>query len=276
LKRIFQIASGFIVALAMLTGTAHAEQSIRVASTTSTENSGLFAYLLPKFTAASGIEVKVIAVGTGQALRLGKRGDVDVVLVHHRPSEDAFIREGYGIDRRDVMYNDFVIIGPKADPAGIDKNADAAMALRSIASKKLPFVSRGDDSGTHRRERSLWAAAGLSPWKSMDGWYRETGSGMGAALNTATAMNAYILSDRATWMHFRNRGSLKILVHGDKRLFNPYGVMIVNPKRHPHVKLSLARTFLDWLTGDQGQRTIAAFRIDGKQVFFPNKTTTTQ
>ena len=246
-----------------------AERFISLASTTSTENSGLFAHLLPKFTARTGIAVRVIAVGTGAALRLGERGDVDVVLVHARAAEDRFIAEGFGIERRDVMYNDFVIVGPSADPAGIMGGRDVIAALRRIARARAPFISRGDDSGTHKAEMRLWRAAGTDPRPGSGRWYLEAGAGMGATLNIAVGRDAYVLADRATWLSFRNRGRLAIVVEGDPRLHNPYGVMLVNPARHPHVKRDDGIAFIRWLTGGEGRAAIASFRTGGRQVFFP-------
>jgi tungstate transport system substrate-binding protein len=244
------------------------ERFITVASTTSTENSGLFRHLLPRFEAATGIAVRVVARGTGQALALGRNGDVDVLLVHDRVAEDKFVAEGFGVDRRDVMHNDFVIVGPRGDPARIAGLTDAPAALARIAAAAAPFASRGDDSGTHRAERRLWRAAGIDVEAASGGWYRETGSGMGATLNTASGMNAYALSDRATWIAFANKGELSILVEGDKLLFNPYGVILVNPARHGHIKKADAGRFLDWLTGAAGQAAIDSYRVDGKQLFF--------
>ncbi len=262
-------------ALALLAATlaveAHAESpAITLASTTSTENSGLFAHLLPQFTQCSGIAVRVVAVGTGQALRIARNGDADVLLVHHRPSEEAFVAEGYGLRRHDVMYNDFVLVGPRADPAALRGLDDAAAALARVAATRAPFASRGDDSGTHKKELDLWTAAGLDPSAASGTWYRETGSGMGATLNAAAGMGAYALSDRATWLAFANKGDLEVLVEGDERLFNPYGVILVNPARHPHVHAREAQVFIDWLVSDQGQAAIAAYRLDGRQLFFPN------
>jgi tungstate transport system substrate-binding protein len=247
-----------------------AEKSITLASTTSTDNSGLFAYLLPVFEAESGIRVKVIAVGTGQAISLARNGDADVLLVHDRKAEVAFVESGGGLDRRDVMYNDFVIVGPRADPAGIAGMGDVVAALSSIAAARATFVSRGDDSGTHRAERRLWDAARVDVSAASGTWYRETGSGMGATLNTASAMSAYALSDRATWLSFRNRGKLEIAVQRDPRLFNQYGVIVVNPARHPHVRAPEGRAFIDWLTSVRGQAAIAEFTVEGEQLFFPN------
>ena len=241
-----------------------------VASTTSTRNSGLYNHILPLFTAATGVEVRVVAVGTGQAIRLAKAGDADVLFVHHRPSEDAFVREGFGVRRYDVMYNDFVIIGPKSDPAGAAKQNDATAALTAIAKANKPFTSRGDDSGTHKKELKLWRTAGVNTAKSAGVWYRETGSSMGATLNTASAMNAYALTDRATWLKFSNKGELTILSQGDRSLFNPYGLILVDPNKHPHAKAQDGQAFIDWLVSDAGQRAIAEYNIDGQQAFFPN------
>jgi len=243
---------------------------ITVASTTSTENSGLFGFLLPAFTEQTGIEVRVVAVGTGQALRIAMNGDADVLFVHHRASEEQFVAEGYGVKRYPVMHNDFVIVGPAADPAGVRGMTDAAAALASIAKDGQPFASRGDDSGTHKKEMSLWSAAGVDPTGDSGSWYRETGSGMGATLNTASGMDAYALTDRATWIKFGNKGNLELLVEGDPRLFNPYGVILVNPDRFPHVKAKEGQQFIDWLISEQGQNRIAAYRIDGQPAFFPD------
>lgn len=251
----------------MFAGPAPAE-TIRVASTTSTEASGLFDHILPAFAASTGIRVRVIAVGTGQAIRLARRGDADVLLVHHRPSEEAFVRQGYGLRRHPLMYNDFVIVGPQSDPAGIRGSADAVAALAKIGTARAVFLSRGDDSGTHRRERSLWQAAGIAP-SERAGWYREIGAGMGRTLNTAAAMPAYTLVDRGTWLSFGNRGPLRVLVEGDVRLRNPYGVIAVDPKKHPHVKAEAARRFVTWLVSPAGQRAIGSFRIAGTVLFHP-------
>ena len=243
-------------------------ETIRVASTTSTEASGLFDRLLPEFTALTGIRVRVIAVGTGQAIRLARRGDADVLLVHHKPSEEAFVRQGYGLRRHPLMYNDYVIVGPDEDPAGIRGSSDAVAALTKIGKARAVFLSRGDDSGTHRRERSLWQAAGISP-SERAGWYREIGAGMGRTLNTAAAMPAYTLVDRGTWLSFGNRGPLRLLVEGDRRLRNPYGAIAVDPKKHPHVKAEAARRFVAWLVSPAGQRAIGSFRIGGQTLFHP-------
>lgn len=243
---------------------------IVVQSTTSTQNSGLFDYILPKFRATSGIEVRVVAVGTGQALKNGRNGDGDVVLVHARAAEDRFIAAGFGVERRDVMYNDFVIIGPPSDPAGIRGMKDAPAALSRIAAAKALWVSRGDNSGTHIKEGALWRASGVNPAGASGKWYREAGSGMGATLNTAIGMAAYTLTDRATWISFRNRRDFSVVVEGDKRLFNPYGAMLVNPARHPHVNAADGRAFIGWLTGRDGQAAIAAYKLRGTQLFYPS------
>ena len=244
--------------------------SIVVASTTSTEQSGLFRHLLPAFTKQTGIEVRVVALGTGQALDVGRRGDADVVLVHDPEAERKFVSEGFATRRFDVMYNDFVVVRPGADPARVAGLRDANEAFRRIAGAQAPFVSRGDRSGTHAAELRLWKDAGVELDKFRGAWYRETGSGMGPALNTASGMNAYLLTDRGTWLSFRNRGELKVLVEGDRRLFNPYGVMLVNPARHPHVKAEAGQRFVDWLVSPAGQKAIADYRIDGEQLFFPS------
>lgn len=246
-----------------------AERSIVVASTTSTQDSGLFGYLLPLFTAKTGIAVKVIAQGTGQALDTARRGDADVVFVHARAQEEKFLAEGFGVKRFDVMYNDFVLIGPKADPAGT-KGRDIETALKAIKAKEAPFVSRGDRSGTHSAELALWKLAGIEIESEKGPWYRAIGQGMGSALNTASAMGGYVLSDRGTWISFRNRGDLDILVEGDKRLFNQYGVMLVNPEKHPSVKKEEGQAFVDWLISPEGQAAIAGYKIDGQQLFFPD------
>ena len=255
----------------MTSGTAWAQPTfIVVASTTSTEQSGLFKHLLPAFTRQTGIEVRVVALGTGQALDTARRGDADVVLVHDPEAERRFVAEGFATARQDVMYNDFVIVGPAADPAKLAGLKDASEALRRIAAAQAPFVSRGDRSGTHAAELRLWKEAGVELDRARGPWYRETGSGMGPALNTASAMNAYLLTDRGTWLSFRNRGELRVMVEGDRRLFNQYGVMPVDPARHPHVKAAAARRFADWLVSPAGQKAIADYRIDGEQLFFPN------
>jgi len=243
---------------------------ITVASTTSTEESGLFGFLLPAFTRETGIEVRVVAVGTGQALKIGERGDCDVVFVHDRPAELAFIEHGFGIDRREVMYNDFILVGPASDQARVDGGNDIVAALRKIADAKAPFVARGDDSGTSKAELRFWKEAGVDPKAFRTGWYRDTGSGMGPTLNTAAAMDGYTLSDRGTWLNFKNRQNLKIVVEGDRRLFNQYGVMLVNPARYPSIKQELGYKFINWLTSPTGQKTIADYKINGEQLFFPD------
>ena len=244
------------------------EKSIVVASTTSTEQSGLFAYLLPIFKSKSGIDVKVVAVGTGQALDIGRRGDADVVFVHDKPAEEQFVAEGFATKRYEVMYNDFILIGPKNDPAKIAGGKDINEALQKIAASQSPFISRGDKSGTNAAELRYWKNAGINP--AGEAWYKETGSGMGPALNTASAMNAYILADRGTWLSFKNRGDLMIVVEGDRKLFNQYGVMLVNPERFPQIKKVLGQTLIAWLISKDGQSAIASYKIDGEQLFFPN------
>src|SRR6478736_7825255 len=266
MKRIVAIGT-FLICLAAALAQ---DRTIIVASTTSTEQSGLFGYLLPQFSKAEGINVKVVAVGTGQALDIGRRGDADVVFVHDRPAEDKFMAEGQGIRRFDVMYNDFVIVGPKSDPAKIAGGKDVAEALRKIAAVKTPFISRGDKSGTHAAELRLWKEAGIDLGAAKDGWYREIGQGMGPALNMASSSNAYLLSDRGTWLSFKNRGELAVLTEGDKRLFNQYGVMLVNPDKHPNVKAKDGQAFIDWLVSSKGQDAIAGYKVGGEQLFFPN------
>ena len=248
---------------------AHGE-SIVLQSTTSTANSGLYDAILPAFTDATGIRVDVVAVGTGQAIRNAENGDGDVLLVHATAAEERFVADGFGVERFDVMYNDFVIVGPSADPAGIGGGEDASAALATIARSGTPFVSRGDDSGTHVKERALWESAGVDVDPASGRWYRETGSGMGATLNVAVGMNAYALTDRATWLAFGNRGAHAILVEGDEALFNQYGVIAVDPARHPHVDAEAAAAFVDWIRGEAGQRAIGEYRLDGEQLFFPN------
>lgn len=266
-RRLFLVT---LVALSIPAAQVYAqEKSIVVSSTTSTEQSGLFNYMLPIFKMKTGIEVKVVAVGTGQALDIGRRGDADVVFVHDKPAEEKFIDEGFSTKRYEVMYNDFVLIGPKSDPAKIAGGKDIQVALQKIAAAQAPFVSRADKSGTHAAELRYWKGAGVSvsPGPS---WYKETGSGMGPALNTASAMNGYILADRGTWLSFKNRGDLAILVQGDPKLFNQYGVMLVNPAKFPHVKKVQGQEFIDWLISKNGQDVIASYKIDGEQLFFPN------
>jgi len=254
---------------------AHAdEQFITLSSTTSTQDSGLFGHILPIFKAATGIEVHVVAVGTGQALAIGQRGDADALLVHDRLGEDKFVAEGYGIDRRDVMYNDFVIVGPSADPAGIRGLKDAEAALMKVAAAKTPFASRGDDSGTNRMELRLWKTAGIAP-DPHSGWYRDLGQGMGPTLNIAAGMNAYTLTDRATWANFKNRQSLEILVEGDTVLLNPYGSILVNPAKWPQVKIGDAKIWHEWLTTKRGLDAITSYTINGEELFFPPLSTAT-
>ena len=247
-----------------------AQKFITVASTTSTDQSGLFKHLLPAFEKKTGIQVRVVALGTGQALDLARRGDADVVFVHARSGEEKFVAEGHGVKRIPVMYNDFVLIGPKADPAKIGGGRDVVEALNKIRSALAPFVSRGDRSGTHVAELDLWKAAAIDIEKEKGRWYRDTGQGMGPALNTASSMGAYILADRGTWLSFKNRGDLAVLVEGDKRLFNQYGAILVNPDKHTHVKRTEAQTFIDWIASPQGQKAIASYKIGGEQLFYPN------
>jgi len=246
------------------------DRFITVASTTSTEQSGLFDYLLPLFKAKTGLDVHVVAQGTGQAIETGRRGDADVLFVHDTKSEEKFVADGFAKKRYDVMYNDFVIVGPAADPAGVKGMRDAGAALKRIAEAKAPFASRGDDSGTHKAEQRLWQMAGVDLTSASGGWYRSTGSGMGPTLNTSAAMDAYALTDRGTWLNFRNRGNLTILVEGDKRLFNQYGVMAANPEKFPHVKVEDGALFVNWLVSKEGQDAIAGYKISGEQLFFPN------
>lgn len=264
-----------IIAAAVLTTgllqSAQAENPfIIVQSTTSTQNSGLFDDLLPKFTAKTGIDVRVVAVGTGQAIRNAANGDGDVLFVHSKPSEEKFVSDGLGVSRADVMYNDFVIVGPANDPAGVAGTKNVAEALTKIASSKSIFASRGDDSGTHKAELRLWKSAGIDPSEASGTWYRETGSGMGATLNTGTGMGAYVMTDRATWIAFGNKGTHQILVEGDAKMFNQYGVILVNPEAHPRVKADMAQRFIDWLLSPEGQTAIADYQVDGQQLFFPN------
>ncbi len=262
------VAAALALPLVLPVTPAAAQQSIIVASTTSTEQSGLFEYLLPVFEKATGIKVHVVAVGTGQALDLGRRGDADVVLVHDRAAEDKFMAEGAGVGRRDVMYNDFIFVGPKSDPANVRKSADTLDVMKRVAASNQPFVSRGDRSGTNAAELRYWKDAGIDP-KKLAG-YKEVGAGMGPTLNTAAALNAYTLADRGTWLSFKNRQDLDIVFQGDRRLFNPYGVMLVNPQRYPHVKKEAGQRFIDWLTSPEGQGTIASYKINGQPLFFPS------
>jgi tungstate transport system substrate-binding protein len=268
-RRIFV---GALIAAALATPALAQDKSIVVASTTSTMDSGLFGHILPIFKAKTGVDVKVISQGTGQALDTGRRGDADVVFVHARAQEEKFVAEGFGVKRFAVMYNDFILIGPKSDPAGI-KGKDIETALKAIKEKAAPFVSRGDKSGTHSAELALWKAAGIDVAGADKGpWYREIGQGMGAALNTASSMNGYVLADRGTWLSFKNRGELDIVVEGDRRLFNQYGVMLVNPEQHAHVKKELGQQFIDWLISAEGQKAITDYKINGQQLFFANAT----
>lgn len=265
------VLTSALVLFGLVANPATAEEAfIIVQSTTSTQNSGLLDFILPGFEAETGIEVRVVAVGTGQAIRNAKNGDGDVLLVHAKPAEEAFVAEGWGIERRDVMYNDFVIVGPKSDPARIKGMTDAAAALVAIANARSTFASRADDSGTHQAEMRLWQASGLDPTADSGTWYRETGSGMGATLNLAAGMGAYALTDRATWLAFGNKGDLAVLVEGDPGLFNQYGVILVNPEKHPGVRAAAGQRFIDWLTGPDGQAAIASYRLEGEQLFFPN------
>ena len=272
LTRLARHAScALVLAGAVALPVAAQDKFIVVASTTSTQDSGLFGHILPLFKAKTGIDVRVVAQGTGQALATAKKGDADVVFVHDKVAEAKFVEEGFGIDRREVMYNDFVIVGPKADPAKA-AGKDAISALKKIEAAKQPFASRGDKSGTHAAELRYWKAAEIDPQSGKGGWYRETGSGMGPTLNTASAMNAYAFTDRGTWLSFKNRGDLTVLVEGDTRLFNQYGVMLVNPAKHAHVKKEMGMQFIDWITSAEGQAAIAAYKIEGQQLFFPNAT----
>jgi tungstate transport system substrate-binding protein len=262
------LATGFGLALGQVAF--GQEQYITVSSTTSTENSGLFGHILPIFEAETGIHVRVVALGTGQAIELARNGDADVLFVHHKPSEEEFVADGFGIERFDVMYNDFVIVGPADDPAGIAGGKDAVVALEAIAGAEAAFASRGDDSGTNKAELALWQEAAVDVAAQSGSWYRETGSGMGPTLNTAAAMDAYALTDRGTWLSFENPGELEILVEGDPRLFNQYGIILVSPDKHPHVKAPLGQRFIDWVLSDDGQEAIGAYTINGQQAFFPN------
>ena len=267
-RALFSFSIAFVLA-----GTSVAfaqDKSIVVSSTTSTQDSGLFGHILPLFKAKTGIDVKVISQGTGQALDTGRRGDADVVFVHAKSAEEKFLAEGFGVKRYPVMYNDFVIIGPKNDPAGIKSTKDVSAALNTIKAKGASFISRGDKSGTHIAEINLWKAVGIDIEKDNGPWYKSIGQGMGAALNTASASNAYVMSDRGTWISFKNKGDLVIAVEGDKRLFNQYGVMLVNPAKHPSVKKELGQAFIDWLVSPEGQKAIADYKINGEQLFYPN------
>jgi tungstate transport system substrate-binding protein len=269
-RRFLGLAATFAVAFGLSTPVAAQDRFIVVQSTTSTQNSGLFDHILPIFTEKTGIEVRVVAVGTGQAINNAANGDGDVLFVHAKPSEEKFVAAGDGVARFDVMYNDFVIVGPADDPAGVAGMSDVVAALEKIAEAEAPFASRGDDSGTHKAELRLWNAAGVDVSAASGGWYRETGSGMGATLNTGTAMGAYVMTDRATWISFGNKGDHQIAVEGDPKMFNQYGVILVNPEKHPNVKADLGQRFVDWVISEDGQQAIADYRIDGQQLFFPN------
>ncbi|MCK7612954.1 extracellular solute-binding protein [Roseibium sp. CAU 1639] len=271
MRRAFLALAAIVFAGVFATQSSFAEDKfIVVQSTTSTQNSGLFDSLLPIFKDKTGIEVRVVAVGTGQAIKNAANGDGDVLFVHSKPSEEKFVADGLGVSRSDVMYNDFVIVGPADDPAGVAGSGNAVEALQKIAETKAPFASRGDDSGTHKAELRLWKAAGVDPSGASGDWYRETGSGMGATLNTGTGMGAYIMTDRATWIAFGNKGDYQIAVQGDDKMFNQYGVILVNPEAHPHVKAEMGQEFIDWLLSKDGQKAIADYKVDGQQLFFPN------
>ena len=272
-RSVVAVAAAIVVALGAgwaPPGAADGKKFIVVQSTTSTQNSGLYEHILPIFTKTTGIEVRVVAVGTGQAIKNARNGDGDVLLVHAKSAEEKFVADGFGVERFDLMYNDFVIVGPPGDPAGIAGLSDATAALKRIAGAKAVFASRGDDSGTHKKERQLWKAAGIDPARDSGKWYRETGSGMGATLNAGVGMDSYVMTDRATWIKFGNKGRHKILVEGDDRLFNQYGVILVSPKRHPRVKAKLGQTFIDWLLSEEGQAAIAGYAVGGQQLFFVN------
>lgn len=264
------LAAGAIASTIASTAALAADDAIILQSTTSTANSGLYDSILPKFTEKTGIQVNVVAVGTGQAIRNAQNGDGDVLLVHAKPAEEKFVEEGYGVERFDVMYNDFIIVGPASDPAGIKGGADASAALAEIAEAGVPFASRSDNSGTHKKEMALWDDAGIDPTAASGTWYRETGSGMGATLNTAVGMDAYAMTDRGTWISFRNKGDFEVLVEGDDDLFNQYGVILVNPEKHPRVNAEAGQAFIDWILGDEAQAAIADYQLDGQQLFFPN------
>ena len=259
-----------LAAAAFSSATIAQETSILVQSTTSTQNTGLYEYLLPRFTAKTGIGVHVVAVGTGQAIKNAMNGDGDVLLVHDKPAEEKFVAEGYGVERFDLMYNDFIVVGPANDPAGIAGAKDTRAALKKLANRKGLFASRGDNSGTHSKELALWKSAGVDPAAASGTWYRETGSGMGATLNTAVGMGAYALTDRGTWISFKNKGNYRIVIEGDPELFNQYGVILVDPAKFPNVKAKQGQAFVDWLLSNEGQAAIASFKIEGQQLFFPN------
>ena len=262
--------AGATLALALSGAAQAADEFIVVQSTTSTANSGLLDAILPQFTEKTGIEVRVVAVGTGQAIKNAENGDGDVLLVHAKPAEKKFVADGWGVQRFDVMYNDFIVVGPTADPAGVKGGTDVVAAFQAIAAAGAPFASRGDDSGTHKAELKFWKEAGVDVKAASGGWYRETGSGMGATLNAAQGMGAYALTDRGTWISFGNKDGMEIAVEGDERLFNQYGVILVNPEKHPSVKAEAGQAFIDWLIGPEGQAAIAGFKLDGQELFFPN------
>lgn len=269
-RRRFLFIGTALAALVATSPLADEDRYITVASTTSTQSAGLFEHLLPKFEKETGIKVRVVAVGTGQALAMGRRGDADVLFVHDKVAEEKFVAEGYGVNRKEVMYNDFVIIGPKTNPAKVIGDDDVLAALKKIKAAQASFVSRADKSGTYAAELRYWNAAGIDIATEKGPWYKETGSGMGAALNTASGLNAYLISDRGTWLSFKNRGELTVLVAGDKRLFNQYGIMLVNPAKHAHVKKVYGELFVNWVASPVGQRAIADYKINGEQLFFPN------
>ncbi len=270
-RHLVKLAPLALLGGALLCTTALAEdKSILLQSTTSTANSGLYDHILPMFTEKTGIKVNVVAVGTGQAIKNAQNGDGDVLLVHAKPDEEKFVADGYGVERFDVMYNDFIIVGPASDPAGIDGMKDTLAALTKITDAGAKFASRGDNSGTHKMELALWKDAGIDPTAASGGWYRETGSGMGATLNAAVGMGAYALTDRGTWISFKNKGDYKILVEGDPKLFNQYGIILVNPEKHAKVKADEGQAFIDWILSDEGQTAIASYKLDGEQLFFPN------
>jgi len=270
-RQMFRTGAALFAAMLALSSWAHAQdKSIIVQSTTSTANSGLYDYLLPMFKADSGVTVNVVAVGTGQAIKNARNCDGDVLLVHAKPAEEKFVADGFGVERFDLMYNDFVIVGPPADPAGVGAMTDAPAALEKIAAAEATFASRGDDSGTHKKEKALWQAAEVDPSSASGQWYRETGSGMGATLNAGVGMGAYVMTDRATWISFKNKGDFEILVEGDEALFNQYGVILVSPDKCPSVKADLGQRFVDWLVSEKGQTAIGAYQVEGQQLFFPN------
>ena len=269
-RNLLGLAGAVFLTLCLPGSGAAQDKFIIVQSTTSTQNSGLFDYILPIFQEKTGIEVRVVAVGTGQAIKNAANGDGDVLFVHAKPAEEQFVADGDGVQRFDVMYNDFVIVGPPADPAGIAGSNDVVAALTKIAEAKAPFASRGDDSGTHKAELGLWKAAGIDASAASGEWYRETGSGMGATLNAGTGMGAYVMTDRATWISFGNKGDYQIAVEGDAKMFNQYGIILVNPEKHPNVKADMGQQFVDWVISAEGQDAIASYKIDGQQLFFPN------